>query len=58
MATARFEAKYKVRRQGSNSWGVSSLSGIVGSQSETLVMQKIRDRHRGYEIELTSIKWK
>jgi len=30
----------------------------MAQESETLVMQKLRDKHKGCEIELKSIKWK
>jgi hypothetical protein len=50
--------RYKYRREGSGSWISTTLTLQIRQQSETLVMQKVRDKHRGCEIELIEIKWK
>ena len=59
MASARFEVQYYYFNP-SNKGGKNSvsLSGEVKSQSETLVMQKLREKHKGMEIQLVKIKWK
>lgn len=50
--------RYKYRRPNMFSWTSTSWSGHVGQESETLVMQKLRQRHSGCEIELMDIRWK
>ena len=51
--------KYRYRKTaGTGPWTGSSWSGNVQSQSEQVVMQVLRKRHGGYEIELVEIKWK
>ena len=58
MASVRFEVKYCYFTPGKASKTHTSFSGTVNSQSETLVMQKLRERHKGKEIELREMKWK
>ena len=36
----------------------TSYSGKFPSESETLVMQKLRDKHKGAEITLVKLQWK
>lgn len=50
--------RYKYRREGSAGWTSTTLTLHINQQSETLVMQKLRDKHRGCEIELVKIEWK
>ncbi|EIC20132.1 hypothetical protein Thi970DRAFT_03750 [Thiorhodovibrio frisius] len=58
MASVRFEVKYYYITPGTNAKTAGTLSGTVNSQSETLVMQKLRDKHKGKEIVLRELKWK
>ena len=58
MASVRFEARFWISNPGGGSKTGSSMSGNVASKSEALVMQMIRDRHKGKEITLVEIKWK
>lgn len=58
MASARFEVKYYYFTPGQGGKASTSFSGTVNSQSETLVMQKLREKHKGKEIELRELKWK
>lgn len=51
------QVRYRYRKPG-GSWAGSSWGGNVQSQSEQLVMQILRKRHPGYEVELVDIKWK
>ena len=51
------QVRYRYRKPG-GAWGGSSWSGNVQSQSEQLVMQILRKRHPGCEVELVDIKWK
>jgi hypothetical protein len=50
------DVRYWVRRS-ATSKASTSWSGSISSQSETLVMQELRKRHPGAEIELIDIKW-
>lgn len=58
MSSTRFEIKYYYFSPGKGSKTSTSLSGTVNSKSETLVMQKLREKHKGKEIELRELKWK
>lgn len=58
MASARFEVKYYYFTPGKGAKTSTNLSGTVNSQSETLVMQMLRDKHKGKEIEFRELKWK
>ena len=58
MASPYVQVQYRYRKIGSSSWTSTSWSGSMAQESETLVMQKLRDKHKGCEIELKSIKWK
>lgn len=58
MATVNFSVKYRYRKVGTSPWTSTTLGGIVKQESEQLVMQKLRDKHAGCEIELTEIKFK
>jgi len=59
MATAYVSTKYKYRKIGSSgSWSSTSWSGIVKQQSETIVIQLLRDKHKGCEVMLMDMKWK
>jgi hypothetical protein len=49
--------KYRYRKQGTNPWSNTSISFTVNHESETLVMQKLRDKHKGCEVEMKEIKW-
>ena len=53
---AYFSVRYYTKK-GSNK-SSRQLSGQINSQSETLVMQKLRNMHKGYDIELRELKWK
>ncbi len=58
MAIIYFAVQYKYRKVGSPSWTSTRFSGSVKQQSETLVMQLLRDKHKGSEVTLTELKWK
>lgn len=58
MIPASGQVKYKYRKPGSNSWTHASTSISVNQPSETLVMQKLRDKHKGYDVELIELKFK
>lgn len=58
MPSVGFQAHYWYSDPGKSGKTGTSMSGTVASKSETLVMQKIRDRHKGKEIVLKEIKWK
>ena len=59
MATAYVSVKYKYRKAASfGSWASTSWSGIVNQKSETIVMQLIKDKHKGCEVTLVELKWK
>lgn len=58
MPSSRFTAKYQYFTPGKGSKTGASLSGTVNGQNETLVMQKLREKHKGKEIELRELKWK
>ena len=58
MGSAYAQVKYKYRKLGTNSWTGTGWGGYVASQSESLVMQTLRKKHSGCEIELVSINWK
>ena len=49
---------FKYRKVGSLSWSHASWAGNVNQKSEIIVMQKLRDQHKGCEVELIAIKWK
>lgn len=50
--------RYKYRREGSAAGRPTTLTLHINQQSETLIMQKLCDEHRGCEIELVEMKWK
>lgn len=56
--SAYVDVRYKHRKIGTTSWSSTGWAGHVNSQSETLVMQLLWDKHRGHEVELISMKWK
>lgn len=56
MAYASVQYKYKA--PGKPTFTGTSGSFSLAQQSETLLMQKIRDKHKGCEIIVTDIKWK
>lgn len=58
MAMSSAQVKYKYRKPGSNSWTTTATSFSVNQPSETMVMQKLREKHKGYDIELIELKWK
>ena len=58
MASKNFSVSYYYFTPGVGSKTSTSYSGSVPSQSETLVMQLLRKKHPGKEIELREIKWK
>ena len=58
MATPYVNVNYKDRKAGSATWNHASWAGNVTQQSETIVMQKLRDQHKACDVELTAIKWK
>jgi hypothetical protein len=58
MASKNFSVNYYYVTPGAGSKTSASYSGSVASQSETLVMQLLRKKHPGKEIELREIKWK
>ena len=58
MPSVGFQANYWYKDPGKSGKTGTSMSGTVASKSETLVMQKIQDRHKGKEIILQEIKWK
>ena len=56
MVTA--QVRYRYRKSSTSSWTGSSFTMYLSQQSETLAMQKLRERHKGYEVELIEIKWR
>lgn len=58
MAAKRFSVQYYYFTPGKGSKVGTSFSGSVASESETLVMQQLRKKHPGKEIELKKIDWK
>jgi len=58
MSIPHFQAKYRYRKNGKSSWAGTQLAGNIKQQSEQLVMQKIRSKHPGCEVELVELKWK
>lgn len=58
MASPYANVNFKYRKVGSSSWTHASWAGYVTQQSETIVMQKLRDQHKDCELELIAIKWK
>jgi hypothetical protein len=57
MPDARVQVEYKYTKPGGLTYR-GSTTMLVKQQSETLVLQKLRDRHKGHEIELVKIQWK
>ena len=53
-----FSVKYKYIKPGKTSGTSTSLSGYVNQESEQMVMQKLRDKHKGCEIQLIQLKFK
>lgn len=51
--------EYKYRKNGNSAWvhANSQMSGFK-SQSETLVMQRLREKHKDSEVELKKIDWR
>lgn len=58
MPSTYAQVKYKYRKLGSSSWTSTGWAGNVSQESESLVMQALRKKHSGCEIELVSIQWK
>ena len=59
MATYTASVRYSYTKPPSKTrTGTSSTVSNLKSQSETLVMQKLHEMHKGCEIELIEIKWK
>jgi hypothetical protein len=58
MPSPYVEVQYRYCKIGSSAWTSSSWSGPMLQKSETLVMQKLREHHKGYQVELKSIKWR
>ena len=58
MARAYATAKYRYRKTGASSWSSTGWAGYVSSQSETILMQELRKKHPGCEIELKEFRWK
>ncbi len=58
MARPYFQVKYKYIKSGKTTGTSTSLSGHVNQQSEQMVMQKLRDKHKGCDIQLIELKWK
>lgn len=58
MASAYVQVKYKYRKIGSTGWTSTGWAGNVQHESESLVMQKLREKHNGCEVQLVEIKWK
>jgi DNA-dependent RNA polymerase auxiliary subunit epsilon len=58
MATVTAQVRYRYRKSSTSSWTGSGLTLYLTQQSETIVMQKLRERHKGYEIELVELKWR
>lgn len=53
--------QYKYRKNTSTGSGWSSTSTTIQpltSQSETIIMQKLREKHKDCEIQLIKIEWK
>ena len=55
---AYVEVQYKYRKLGTLLWSSSGWSGHVPSQRGALVVQVLRDMHKGQEVELLRMKWK
>jgi hypothetical protein len=58
MAKPFASVKYRYRKVGSSGWIFASWTGNVSSQSEQIVMQELRKKRSGCEVELVEIKWK
>ena len=59
MAIITASVRYKYRKAGgAGSWTTTSWAGPMKSQSETLVMQKLREKYKDYDVELVELKWK
>lgn len=58
MSSVKFHVRYRYVTPGKHAGTSASTSGTVKSQSETLVMQELRKKHPGKEIELTELEWK
>ena len=56
MSYTNYSVTY-IRRKGKDSVKANG-TGQVKDKSETLVMQDLRKRHKGYEIELIELKWR
>ena len=52
------QAKYYYKKTGAGSRASTQWAGKLNAESETMLMQKLRKKHPGCEIELISIKWK
>lgn len=50
--------KYSYRKTGTTNNNGTSWAGIVQQKSETMVMQELRKKHPGCEIELKDLQWK
>ena len=58
MARPYFQVKYTYIKPGKIAGTSTSLSGHVNQQSEQMVMQILRDKHKGCDIRLNELKWK
>lgn len=58
MPSARFSVKYSYGMPDKNVRNHASFSGAVNGKSEALVMQKLKDKHKGCEVALKELKWK
>jgi hypothetical protein len=58
MERAYASVRYRYCKTGAASWTSTSWAGYINSQSETILMQELRKKHPGCEVELKEVKWK
>lgn len=50
---------YKYRQIGRTSWVIATTSILnLKSESETLVMQKLKEKHKNCDVNLEKIQWR
>ena len=59
MATYRVAVKYYYKKPGAGGNGAAtSWSGPVSGNSESIVLDYLRKKHKGYEIVIRELVWK
>jgi hypothetical protein len=58
MARVYASVKYRYRKIGTASWAGTGASFYLGQALETLVIQELKKKHPGCEIEIREIKFK